>query len=54
MFCTKCGASCEDHAKFCASCGNAMQPQEPQQPEKAPEKKQKGRPKVTKKESKSE
>ena len=32
MFCTKCGASCEDNAKFCASCGNAMQPQEPQQP----------------------
>ncbi len=31
-----------------------LKPQEPQQPEKAPEKKQKGRPKVTKKESKSE
>lgn len=32
MFCTKCGASCEENAKFCASCGNAMQPQVPQQP----------------------
>ena len=31
-----------------------LQPQEPQQPEKAPEKKQKGRPKVTKKEPMSE
>ena len=32
MFCPNCGAACDDGAVFCGSCGNAMQPQAPQQP----------------------
>ena len=32
MFCPNCGANCEDGAVFCGSCGNAIQPQAPQQP----------------------
>ena len=35
MFCPNCGANCEDGAMFCGACGNAMQPQTPQQPAQA-------------------
>lgn len=36
MFCPNCGAACDDGAMFCGSCGNAMQPQAPQQPAQQP------------------
>lgn len=35
MFCPNCGAACDEGAMFCASCGNSMQPQVPQQPVQA-------------------